>query len=779
MTYAIGKADLGSLLDYGADLSEIVDMLNNPAALEKYISRATNQLKGVLKDNPSMLKAMQGHIAAYANYTINENQDKGIYLQNAHQIAKQVYKVFDPRIKLSDIDQSVIEATDVLMTLATLKEIPEATRKRVGKMFKDPDTANGMYTTLATQNAYRTQSLVAFAGQEYLMTKGHVTDLTNKDKDVVLSAVTDEQALRKQGYILAKTVDMAAGTIDPKAVRVGVYVRNFSARSAKSNSALYAVQTSRVGESIAEILAATQTGQNAGQVETNLKEVLRRNQQLLDNETKRMAQGLKVTPNATSGLMPVPTRTNEAMNWRSQAIDTKFKEAYLDKGYDYIEAISTGMAHLKYRDNVPGHNQRVIDYLQEEATKYDQEPEAFVKLDFDDPQIVNEIRQLDPKSRKMLDTAFPNKILVVRKSQIGNVLGYRKFSPMELKKHASLPAGQQTKWDKFYGMVNDTLFKALANKLAGHYHYLHTNVVKEITKIIVIRGGEVIWNNILSNVYISRTIGMSNTPETLKKVAEGWKGAVDYGNLQTQLGDMKAQLSVEKAKGAGADKAKIARMERNVGATKNALEAHPMHRFKRMGFLSTVNNDLSESVAVNETKQGPIRAKFSKFLNSGPLGRAVKEAFGTEDSTSFRFLRDTMIYSEFGFKYAYYDFLTKTRPDMPEAERIRRVDYIFFNYAIASSKPVEAAESAGFVLFPKFTLKAQRANVLAMTEDPARFITEMTIKNILMPGISGLEDAFFLGAGSVGDIKNNPYADLPDVFMPTGALAGAKLLGVD
>jgi len=759
-TDVIGRTDLSALFSYGSSEADVQNILSNPVLLQKYIADVTTKMGQILTREQT--NAIVGMSNAAAHFMINENQAEGTYHQNPDLIVNRVSKVVKP---ISAVNRAkIVSMTDMLTTLQAIQKTDPRARQSIAALMSDAETSEGIVGMLAMQNVIAAQAVTHFGERgKHLLKKGHYTQVTNQNTDVSVAPLTELYTMQKQGYELVKRESIPKGAMSDIPLTMGVYVKTFGGKRAKSNSALVSSTNTAFGESMDDILAIVNQGLVTGAAQIKNSNYTQGLDAAVNAEVALFADGKRVPRGYLPTLIPSPRNDGKATGFRVHTINTQFKDQYLNMSHDFIQSLATSASKLSYKENAPIHNKVVTDYMittfQEDYAK---RPNDFHVLDTKDPRIADQYNTMEHTAKNELARAFGTDKIIVRKNQLWAIFGYAIPSVMDVKRDA-------VKKDSVYGevlrMTNNMIVPFVNNRAVITGEYFMREYVAELAKAIVVKTGEVTHANVVSNLLVTGLYGMDPVV-TMKDSALGLKAGMDYIKLRDERANKVTLMQIEQGK-SKPNETKVNNLKAVIGAIDNRMEKSPVHDMALNGWLSTVVVNPSANTAAEFSARGITRnfADRHIFDKAGVVGDVVKEAFALEDAESYKALQTSTIMSDFAFKYAMHQHHMRNT-EMSVKESYDKANYIFLAYETPSAMPVAYLESLGLMMFTKYAMRIQRVVGDSFAEDPARAIRTYLMQDWLFPSAPNIFDGSFAGRAGIADLLNNPIADVGTVLTP-------------
>jgi hypothetical protein len=148
---------------------------------------------------------------------------------------------------------------------------------------------------------------------------------------------------------------------------------------------------------------------------------------------------------------------------------------------------------------------------------------------------------------------------------------------------------------------------------------------------------------------------------------------------------------------------------------------------------------------------------------SAPVSKFTKELAATEDSALYNMMQQTVMLSDLGFKYAYYQ--NQRAKGVSKQEALTEVSHVFLNYDATSSRGVDYLEVNGFAMFIKFKMRFARAILSKLTKSPTRAILVDSFADALSPTNNILDAAPVIG--DTPSLLTNPLSSIATPFTET------------
>ena len=772
ITDVIGRSDLSALFEYGSmELDDIADILEDPTKLEAEITKLkTDMLNGSTTSNSinsvglitPIVNALDRRANATANFLVNENQNEGVYLQNAHFILNNVEQYIGsvPATQKAE----TLAQVDRLITLYAVQKTAQVEKQRIADMIKDPATRYGIQMTLAMQQSIKATAMeTQFKDTPHYYKKGHYTQITDQNKDVVFAPLSEAALLRKGNYSLKEEITVPAGALSTTPLRMGVFVRNFGGNRKRSNSALIATQNSKYGEALGSVIETVNGGLPAASAIMNNKVHVIGLETTIAQETIAFSKGIRpVRKTGISNMVPVPTVDGRIREFRLHAVDSAFKKKHLNLDENFMDSLATSASRLAYKEAAPIHNAEVIDYLRDVYEKdFALEPDAFYEMKTDDPLIIDQYQTLNDDAKARLASTFGKGRLVIKRSQVNGIFGYKHWSVTDLQRK-ELP--QAKALDEIMRVMhNGILVPMLNNKLVIWLEYAQQEYVAELAKTIVVKTADVLEANTISNYGLTMLMGM-NPITTARDAAQGLRIGIDFLNLLDEQGKAKVNLDIAIADKT-ASPTKLRNLRNKLGTVTGVINNHAGKEYFDNGLLSTVVLDHANDISGGQTGRGKLRAIGDRTVLKGVVGEAIKESYAMEDSNTYNVLQMGTIMSDFAFKVAVHEH-HKREGKLSKKESFDRINYIFLAYESPSSKPVAYLESIGLLMFTKYALRIQRVIITSFADNPSRVIRTAMMQDWLAPTMPNMLDSSWLGDSSPFSMVQNPWSKVNTILTP-------------
>ena len=764
------------------DLSQIEQMLTDPALLEKEILNTVNAFKGVAGNRDidyylTSAKALAYHMAT--NKVIVPS-----LMMNTHNIAFKA----NTKSKLSRsravYGDSVATALEPLISLYALKYTPMPVRQIGSQILRDEinreDKGNGVELLLLLHREMQVSAKKhLFDGNPVSMIKGYIKDINDPYIDVIGEDAAKHDYMIDSGYEMVGKLDKAANdfTLENR----NLYrIKDRALAETVSGSLSTAAKKSR-GHALN---SGSQVNIVDGEVNPFAKIMNKKSTDKIDAGIAAMfknGEAFDPTKVKETYTVPIIDHKGDAVNYRyMMSLDTK--RALLNPTNQVDKIMGTIAASTLNKVQTPITNKRGIDAIYEEyQQKFAKEPNAFIQFgpESPDPEIRDRYNTLPDEAKAYIRQKFGTDTIRIHNQSYSMMFGYRKFTLASL--FDTIPEERDLMTKLFVGLAENLIPTIRNGKVVplGKQAALRMSqggamwdeAVKIIKDALVIKTGFTLMGNELSNASVLMLVGAPVNYIAKKKV-EAYGFTMDYLEHERELFHLNQQLAIGTNTVLDMDKKPITAdaARQRIIQLNTEIENSPVKDLMDDGMYSTLVEDISQEEDPYSYSSKLARwsdektAKLPPWVKSG-----AKRLFLTHDTTLYKVMNKATTFSDFTSRYVMYEYLTKeAKKPMSKEAALREARKAFVSYNVPTHKGIQYANDKGLLWFTKYYVRIQTVIVQLVKRNPARAV-----------GVLALGDYVF----NVSDILDSSVVDHWPVNVGSGALqlpeAVAEILPVN
>ena len=727
---AVAKTDMAYLYQNGYALDSLRNLLTDPSALQKEVSRVESELMAKGGVNGAFYTKSAHGLALQMTSGVSPLAHQ---LSNAQAIAQLIGT---GRAKPSkQFIADVAPLIDTLASLRALQEVSAADKASVAnlinrEMTKGDPLNNGMTFTLNYYTSLQGAELAkAGVNNSLSAIKGYTPAITDPNKKVLIASTDDHADLMRRGYTQGARVN-----------RDGTDV---------NQSNLYYYHSNNGGEPrwVAGVMSTLQTtvgGVNPltgrtvnGTMTPGIWNYTDRNQVGSKKEAAIDDLFDANIPMPTSGnhLQPVLNRAGTVIGYSYQ-MPTANRDAHLDTDYDFAKTIGAWEGRIIEEVQAQKYNEMLLEKLHEQFRKDVRMGNGYQYLTIDgkstDPQL-REIWELMPiEMKEAAKRIFANGEIKVRKDLLNNALGFREPSVLNMWTGKSgLPQPVQ--------VVFTGLFDTFLGKDAARYLRLGERgmmeLVKEMKDWIVVRSVVVSAANLVSNAVHLLSLGIGPS-RIIKDTSTAVLAAEEYRKNEKLINEYSRYLALNH------NPAMKSEYERTISELRDSQARNPVAELIKAGLLPTITEDLGQQdeYSLKDKLLNKLKPITNKIPDS--VSNVAKELIVARDSHVYFALNRSIQYGDFVAKYSLYKELTERKVNPLDKETaLARVMDEFVNYDILPGQTRYYLDAIGATWFLNYKIRIQKIILRTFRDNPLRAL--FTILNG-HAGIPNIADANLL-----------------------------------
>ena len=772
------KTDLDVLLGIGEEgdknyapprftWDEIAKLYETDAKfVQQKIDSLETELTLTHKDNTNWYKRATrslGHHMATGDPT------ERMHLMNAGNIVS----LANQELKQEKKPEAVTALLDQLATLHAIKYTADNEKRLFSETLaaertNNGDIDNGIITMLAMHRHLKAKALRDnFEGQNALLAKGYTKEIFNPSISFRVAPLADKAELEKQGF----TLDDKYGPVrkdgeDPNKVKMAMYIDKAGLTRAHLSGIIST--TSGIHKGADMLTVHAQYGELDPVISANIDfKILDKRKR---NVIKQIQAGVndhttRVDPKEMMAI-PVTDKHGNITNYRYMA-NERFKDTVLEKN-NAFDSVLTGMAsNIDDKVNSNMINKEAVEALYTDFKKdYAKNPHLFLEVgpNTSDPAYKEMYRLMPEATRKHITDVWGQDTMFVKKDIAYLVFGYRKLGVGALQKEYKINNSGDRVLKKNLNNLAEFVFNRPKVRL---YEAIHQEGVKTAKDAIVIKTGTVLLGNVASNSMLLKAHGVTNK-DYVKFHAEALSGAASYRTDANRLNEILLKQELFPAN------KKDPAIQKEVEDLRNALAINPVRSLIQLGVFQSIIDDveLVDEHYSYKNKAGeyldPVLSKLPSWMRT-----VGKEIFHTQDTTSYKLMRDGTQVSDFAARYVLHTHNLKN--GMAEKESLDQILATFIEYDPATHPLIQYGNDMGPTMFTKFALRIQGRIAWLVKNKPANVLGLALFQSVVgnIPDIVG--DNFLFTPDAMASRFNFSLLDLFAQIWNAPLISGALL----
>lgn len=807
------KADLSTLFynnKYNKHIANPIDteafigMLENDEIADRYIQQLENQINaadyGVWTPYYKAAAKSLGHFQIVGQHTIENGPT------NARNIAELAAfggtDFYSPPVG----DLTKLEAiVDTLASIHALKQMPVESRTTLSELIqsesKKPTKAvNGVDVFLSSHYAYKNDAIRRNKLHPRQIFKGHVKLISDPLVDFIVVDESEVYERKLEGYAVFDP-EKVKGAIQPIQDGKVLMVNRTGIRRSKISGAFALNSLRNAGEFLdwdgmssdvqymggfgmeIDPAAARDVKPNPTKTAAQKQKEKYRLQQTKSLYQKTIANNFSVAVSDEESVhLPLYKKEDNSI-YTYRVVQTQaFRDQILNQQKQGIDVLSQMYANTILKAETDTQNAPIVQMIIEDyEDNYKDNPDAFISIKslYLSPEKDTEKAKKDPKYARLseLYAAIPapaRKQLVdhmkatgevyIRKESLDLLFGYREGSITELYNSTS-PIG------KAYTKILNLLAYATNYQINNGTVLQVENAWKDLVGMakdnIVIKGLDVLANNVLSNIITLRMMGLSWT-EIYNYQKTALVGIRAYNKNLAEFQQIRHSLLVGKVPNVRAAQKRMALLN-------NALINNPMHQLVQDGAYQSIVEG-ADNAREDYKFPNTIERFVSPIAGYLPeeLRKTSRALYLSHDTELYQGLKSYTQISDFIARYALHQHNTKHRK-MSYEDSFNDIMETFVEYDIPHSKGLDYLNKMGLAMFTKYLLRTQRVITKVMTERPANTLFTALVTSYLLPDVPNIIDST-LSPGTAIQAMNNPLNIMGEVFSVPAMQVGGDAI---
>ena len=676
ITRVLLKTDLSILVSTGAyTVDEAMELVADDNKLQVEINKYAKNLNisGNNHYNRQTRELARVMITGKAN---NHNQ----YL-NAHVIYHT--NTNSPTYKVEQGNE--ITDLDIYISMLALKQTTTESRAQLSEVaaqeFALDSEHNGIHGVINLHTSFKNKSLKeGFNNNPVLMTKGHISVITDPDIDIQVEAsdIKTKTAMRRKGYTYIGAFN---DITDVKDSSYGIYVIKNNPELTRTKGIVSATAKKAKGTTLKEILARDK--ENAGLINARFKAF-----------AKKQTQKANTLDKSNYTMIPILNEAMEIVDYRIN-MQHSAVEQYLGQNLVFDDVLPGMFSHLEDKVKSEAINAEAIELLYDYGqANYKKSPKAFI--DILSPKYHDEYFLALPKQARWLieqrATLSKDKRSLqfhVERKLLDTVFGYVNPSISNIKILKGHPTGQR------YAKVLEKLVKEAVSMA----------VVNIVIKIPIVPAV-----NFASNFVTSMLYGVP--PNYLvKHWREGMKELTSYKTDAKRLKLL--DLEVLSNPALKTDKSK---MDLRAGLV-HRMNNNPVAGLVDAGLFTSITEDINQNEFTYRNKGFNKIKDVGNKLFKGKVFDVANHAYLGEHTAVFKASMQFTQMSDFIARYTLYKYNTEQK-GMNKDKAWKQMVETFVNYDQPMNRHLQYLNDIGAIMFVKYWLRIQRAGINLIKEKP-------------------------------------------------------------
>ena len=770
---------------------EIEEFLNeDQVALEKEIKALENELLGITdgqENNGRIVDYYMLMARSLAGIMINGKAEAKVSSINAHNIANLnlTNKSIDPLI--ADTAEEVLNR---IVSLEALKRVNNKDKANLKKVYereyarKDINgelLENGIDFIAAASIDLKEEAIGkngVLRGQRALAVQGYVKDMFDADTSYRVGTAAEAAHYEKLHYErLTKPIPtdpLADETSNEIVEPLYIYINKDRRETAREAGAVTMRQEASKGTDIIEV--SSQQGSMEPGMTGGIQgdAILNKNMDLVDeffngNDTLSLDGEANI-------LVPITDGVGQISGWR-YLMDEKTKRHMLNRDDEFGAMMASMTSSSQVNPVGTRLNSRIVSMILDTfqtATVKQAEHFVFIGEKSEDLSLRETWQRIPPTMRQELQNAFGEKGFYVHEELVEQLFGRKKKRISDwLEQYASeIETMEKEHRNAFAEMLldNDGALAKLGItpggfRKAGDAWY---ELVKLAKYTIVVKLGQVLLENVLSNTLVLATAGLS-IPEIVKYNITAVTHSREYvKNTKIVLASERAiSVKLRRIESGNVSRALKNNIEKDIKALRikiiqsnEKMAISPVRELNEAGLYQTIVEEIDI-----EQKSGKYATIVSDYLKPGadklgPLKAPVDEFFVNKTSATGNFFKIATQQSDFVARFAMHQHNMK-RKKMSKKESFAHVKKLFVAYDTMTHGNLQWGNDVGLLMFSKYVLRIQGQIINLVINHPARVASLLLSAGYLDIRVPFITNSFAL----TGSLLHNVNLDPTDIAL--------------
>lgn len=734
LTKAILKTDLSSLMGlFGMTPAKIVDLLVNTTDRAQLEAQLRQQL-GV--NAKSVLDNAARDLALFM--TTGKSKTSMLRL-NAAELA---------RIHLKTTDADTIANLDALITLYAINNtstdiLQDAHAVAQRELAINPDR-NGVAFLLASHAMYKedTQAKL-FYGNPTLMQKGYIQQIHPSLTSGQVAPMTDEAALKKQGFTLAYQLGSVPGV--PNTVKYGYFV-NHNSPDPGTTTGMYALEDNKSsGTKLSEILGRQPKYQTPDGL-PDTKEI----KKFLVQYAKEQEAAMRNNASQNVTMIPLLNDKGQVVDFRIH-MDHASLENDMQQELEFDNVFSRQQAAGVAKFYGARENIKTTNFLLDYASSRRNKRNAKLWVNIFDPAVKADTFDMLPKQAQNYIKRMSSKgnnvyEFYVSKDMMTSVFGFKNMSVQNSRIADGIPGA------KYLGGIAEAIWQA---------------VVGNAVSKIVIGLPEVVYSNMHSNFFSMVWKGIPPS-YLIKKLREGANEVIQFKEDSRKATKLNNIIRAYKLPDSSPE-------ARELSNLRKSLANNRVTYMINAGMFTTIAEDYDPTI--DHGYEGRAARKWRDSALAKRVPETIQNIggwlYGSKTSAPFKVMEQAVQISDFISRYALMEYRIREQGVPTEAAFKEAMD-TFVNYNQPMSKLMTYLNSIGGVMFVKFFMRANRVGYRMLRENPLHLTTAYGLGEA-----TGIETLGIYGDTIYGGRFMPQIAPVGNITENAFDFSGANALGIN
>lgn len=740
LTLGLLKTDTSALLDDGLySAAKIRKLFKSPVLLREEISKLEEVIASEYGANKNYYIKMAKSLSSMMVRGIPTEYETKL---NSYVIANLYETDLEP---VGDLDKAN-EHIDVLATLHAIKRLDAETRKEINNTFDDEFEANtehnGITFLLAVHKDHKERALDGlFDGDPTQFRKGYTKEIFDPNISIEYGSPDDEEIFNKSHFTKLGSESLMPDNFDPNRTEVALYINPNGGNATWQQGATSLTSRRAAGTSL-----LSKRVREANEIVRGLELGDEDNAAYYDGKAARLAA---INSDAPSELMPGENAVIPIINQKGGTAGYRYmmregiKNSVLNKNNDFAQIMGGMEASIKDKQNTLEINKEVVRTAYEQyKSEYSKNPENFVYvgLESNDAEYREIYQMLPAEMRKDIKSTWRRDGMFVPDTLVPLIFGQRKWVASALGSEEHIDSLESENMKALFTQVG----KFTNNKRVVQAGGIWKEIIKGVKDIIVIRSGTVLLGNIISNVLLLSAKGV-NPVALFKNHVVAIEAATAYQKDTKEL-DRLERLA-RTGNGSQEGLVKIARL-------KNSIANNKVKDLIDEGIYQSIVEDIS-TVDDTFTYRNRLENWVAPVTDKipAPVKTGLRYATFAQDTSVYKFLRDTTQLSDFVARYTLHE--ANLANNMSKKDSLTDIVRTFIDYDLPTHKYLQYANDMGAVMFTKFFLRIQRVLADLIINHPGKVLSIALLQNALGP-MSDVMDSNAITSDILGKINVSP-----------------------
>lgn len=763
ITNVFMRTDLHTLMD-NFSLNEIEDMVSiTGGSLQTAITTYEGKLSQFARP--------------YRNYFLNQSKYLAHYMatgevkspwlmRNAGNIAMMYGTKGSNRLSAAHVEE-VTKVLDTLISLYALQYSNKDERIAAAAVMaserKRTDKGNGIELVLKNHKMLVENSKERlFAGNEALMMKGYMPEITDPKISVRSANLEEGLELENLGYI------KQPHTLPTDPHDVGAEVKH-----------LYVLKGGGLSPWLSGII--NYSGMTAKGTQHHSSMNYRQQRKITQEKRQDINDLFNDNPTLNPAIVrngnmaPLLNGEGKAVNYQ-YLMTNKIRDDLMRRDNNFDALLGAFAGSIYDKETATEHNTKAIRALHEEyLADFSKEPASFIWVSAESAEAeLRDIYKMLPKgTRDAVRDIWGTNGMWVRTDTLDIMFGYRKlevFTEMFEKN-----VEDRNAYEKLITYFGEHILRTRGTKKAAAKVRTAGRIwaagVSEVKDIFVQKTGFVLLGNFGSNVTLLKLHGVP-WKDMLRDHYVGYKGVESYLKDTDRLANLQQQLNTGYVKG------NVDEIHQEIARIKDSMERNPVRELIEGGLMPAIVEDLAaeEDTYSYKTEAAEYLEKYTSKINPH-IRNVARTAYMAHDTPLYGAMSHLTQVSDFVARYVLYQHLTNRKKNpLDSVAAIKEATDSFILYDVPMHRKIQYMDDMGLFYFTKYFLRIQRILLARTKENPGRVMSLLLMDQYMDWIPSVMESSAWAHAG------NNPlhlgpleiFGALPQIAVPNAAMSVFK-----